>query len=1068
MDGKTKLTFSMIVIALMTLTSFAVLVFWTSPEEETNVTAAKSNPSSTSGGYFWVDNNDPDPKVEFDWIECHGNPKSYYFANVWSYYQSYVYDSYQLPFSFPFFGSSYTTCSVVATGYIDFGGWQYSSTPGYYYFYYDFPSTNYENGVISAWGYAIGGYYYYNTPGPFKVYALNGETYGEKWVCFEWYNALAPGSYVQQPSPEQYGVTFEIIIYESGLIKIQYLDATSAYSGYSNGAYGVVGIEDVTGTKGVTYKAYSSATLKDGLAVMFGKNFGYIDEVNVETEDNKALYAQHKDYTIQMKIRHPISNEMFKVAVLQFGDGIADAIMMMNADGTYYISELDPMGAIDVNFKACRKYDEGTRVVVEFRFAPTFSYPSRNFQDLKVVALGAGILPTSVLIPDSYWVENQLDVYGALSAVSETRGFVQSGGWVHGGEVFHFTGLKVVYPMTSLSPMTGTYSISATDERGIVWIQEDVDVLCNVRVVAENDFVLKSFNITITGVPPGCDISEQPPYLLGIDPFVPSPPSDLKIHSDSFDDPNVLFDNDNEVYVTWAPSQDFESGIAGYYVTTVDPAESTGSEKLVYVAHPGSSAQLILEGLGTRKVFVYAVDKAGNPSLAAFAVTKVDQTQVTFSEFSPGDSVWIRTAIPICSILVTDTDGSGVSAKDVEYSISTGTVNDYGPWFRVTGIRDGPLVRASVKATFIDGKTNYIRYRARDVAGNGWTYSGDFNVWVDVTEPTFQGFQPYEEDYQSTDKVVVSVDVTDIHGTRPGSGVVASSLEYRVSTAGVQLFGDWMPVNIVQATRDTVKVSMEITFKEGDQNYIQFRGYDEVQNFVTSKAYNVKVNSAPVVGYSLSTPVNGEGMPYTTAEQVLFDASKTIDYDGDTLEFEWYSDITGFLSSADSFTANLVKGDHKITLIVNDAAHSEVVPIEVSVIEAEQIDQESIDTDKDGIYDAWEKAYGLDPLRKDSDLDSDFDTFTNLQEYQSRTDPTNRNSHPPYPYIDVKDEVSKDAERQFKLLTLTIALVSVLIVISLIALALSKRGNFLTDVDEEREMEKEEMQYRSSIKRKGV
>jgi hypothetical protein len=849
---------------------------------------------------------------------------------------------------------------------------------------------------------------------------------------------------------------------------MQWLDATSAYSSYSNGAYGVVGIENVAGTQGVTYKSYSATNLKDGLAVMYGKNFGFIDEVSLETEDNKALYANHKEYMVTMKMRHPISNDMFRVAAVQFGDGIAEAVMMMNNDGTYYVTENDAFGAINVNFATSRKYYDGTSVVVELRFSPTFSFPLRTFQDIKVVALGAGILPTSKLMPDAFWVETQLDFYGALSAVSEERGFVQSGGWVHSGEHFSFQGVKVVYPMTQLSPMPGSYSITAKDERGIEWVQDYVEGTCRVPVIAENDFVLKSFNLTITGVPPGCDISQQTPYLLGIDPFVPSPPSDMKIHADSFDDPNVLYDDDDEVYVSWAPSQDFESGIAGYYVTTMDPADFDGTEVQTYVAHPGSSTQFTLQGLGTRKIYVYAVDKAGNPSLAAFAVTKVDQTEVTFSEFSPGEAVWIRTATPICSVLITDEDGSGVSAKDVEYSISSGTVNDYSPWFRVTGIRDGSQIRASVKATFIDGKTNFIRYRARDVAGNGWTYSNDYNVWVDVTEPTFTSFQPFEEDSQSTDRVVVSVDMTDIHGSRAGSGIVPSSVEYRISTSGVGLFGDWNPVNIVQSTPDTVKISMEIVFKEGDQNYVQFRGFDQVQNYVTSKAYNVKVNSAPRVSYTISPPINGVEVGYTTSEQVLFDASRTTDLDGDALEYEWYSDIMGFLSSADSFYMNLVKGDHRITLIVNDPAHAVVIPIEMTVKEIEQIDQMSIDTDGDGIYDAWERDYGLDPLRKDSDIDTDFDTFTNMQEFELRTDPTNRNSHPPYPYIEANEVKDKDAERQFKLLTLTIALVSVLIVISLVALAISKRNNFLTDVEDEKEMEKEEMQYRSSMKRKGV
>ncbi len=56
---------------------------------------------------------------------------------------------------------------------------------------------------------------------------------------------------------------------------------------------------------------------------------------------------------------------------------------------------------------------------------------------------------------------------------------------------------------------------------------------------------------------------------------------------------------------------------------------------------------------------------------------------------------------------------------------------------------------------------------------------------------------------------------------------------------------------------------------------------------------------------------------------------------------------------------------------------------------------EIVDTDKDGMPDQWEKKYGLNP-RKASDAieDMDKDTYTNLQEYQAGTDPTNPRSNP--------------------------------------------------------------------------
>lgn len=56
-----------------------------------------------------------------------------------------------------------------------------------------------------------------------------------------------------------------------------------------------------------------------------------------------------------------------------------------------------------------------------------------------------------------------------------------------------------------------------------------------------------------------------------------------------------------------------------------------------------------------------------------------------------------------------------------------------------------------------------------------------------------------------------------------------------------------------------------------------------------------------------------------------------------------------------------------------------------------------LDSDKDGMPDAWEIAQGFDPNDpRDALLDADGDLFRNVDEYLSKTDPRNRDDHPPY------------------------------------------------------------------------
>ena len=56
-----------------------------------------------------------------------------------------------------------------------------------------------------------------------------------------------------------------------------------------------------------------------------------------------------------------------------------------------------------------------------------------------------------------------------------------------------------------------------------------------------------------------------------------------------------------------------------------------------------------------------------------------------------------------------------------------------------------------------------------------------------------------------------------------------------------------------------------------------------------------------------------------------------------------------------------------------------------------------IDSDKDGLPNDWELQYGFNPNDgKDATADPDGDGFTNLEEFEAKTDPKDKKSHPDY------------------------------------------------------------------------
>ncbi|MEG1552749.1 MAG: Amuc_1099 family pilus-like system protein [Kiritimatiellia bacterium] len=65
--------------------------------------------------------------------------------------------------------------------------------------------------------------------------------------------------------------------------------------------------------------------------------------------------------------------------------------------------------------------------------------------------------------------------------------------------------------------------------------------------------------------------------------------------------------------------------------------------------------------------------------------------------------------------------------------------------------------------------------------------------------------------------------------------------------------------------------------------------------------------------------------------------------------------------------------------------------------EENKIDLSTVDSDGDGMFDPWEIENGLNHTNeKDADLDNDNDGFTNLEEFEAKSNPRDPKSHPGY------------------------------------------------------------------------
>ena len=174
---------------------------------------------------------------------------------------------------------------------------------------------------------------------------------------------------------------------------------------------------------------------------------------------------------------------------------------------------------------------------------------------------------------------------------------------------------------------------------------------------------------------------------------------------------------------------------------------------------------------------------------------------------------------------------------------------------------------------------------------------------------------------------------------------------------------------------------------EGDLVALDGSGSRDSDGFIMT--YHWVQTAGPTITLSDTAAVK----PYFTAPQVSSA--------GETLTFQLTVTDNGGSTDADTVTVNvndLVLADRDGDGVANEQDAFPDDPEEWTDSDSDGVgNNQDTDDDNDGMPDAWEVEYGLDPLNADDGQDADGDGFTNLVEYQYQTSPTDNSSIPPRP-----------------------------------------------------------------------
>ena len=320
---------------------------------------ANAATEADSYGYTWIDSKDPDPKITYNWIDATGGSKVSIDGDD-------VYTTINVPFAFPFYGSTYNSVTPTSNGILCI-----SNTGNYYYTNENIGSSSSFDGFIAPWWDDLSAY---SSRGSY-VYSLGGtDTDGTNYFVIEWHDIMCPYS----SSGSTYAITFEVILYENGVIKIQYKDATS--SSNSKGSSATVGIEPPTGGMGVSY-SYNSASLEDGLAIQFQQYFAEIDDENVQFSqgfgDSGDIYAAMAgtgdfDYWAKVPVECEKDIDALTTLVMTIGYGQENVRLTYDFRSDTFTPSNDPSKMVVLNAddssSALDPLDPIHKAVVEFHY----------------------------------------------------------------------------------------------------------------------------------------------------------------------------------------------------------------------------------------------------------------------------------------------------------------------------------------------------------------------------------------------------------------------------------------------------------------------------------------------------------------------------------------------------------------------------------------------------------------------------------------------------------------------------------------------------------------------------
>jgi len=543
--------------------------------------------------------------------------------------------------------------------------------------------------------------------------------------------------------------------------------------------------------------------------------------------------------------------------------------------------------------------------VIEYQFDLTIDWEIAT-EELQASLLSIGLdhRPLRNLsISNVIRCENDLVFDRQLLVLDPNGDPVDDGSWVHPTAMLEITGGRVVFKGSEITPVDQPFNVTMHTPNDSIIMVVRGDGTFGTTVDLSN-FTNDLWTISVriedvtyngSGLTPlsfECRIDRLPPEisLTNPDPGAWRTRERLTVGFELFDNESGLDTDTVQILVTFNDTT--VHLVEAFELSILSP----GHIRIVFVVD-------LQEG---RNWFELEVgDKVGNMNVSLPIPVNIDTSQIIFEDITPTE--WHNLTRVTVGIAIIDNGGSGVDLSTIEYSYSISGLFSYSEWLDLGYDGTASAYTVSLVLDLEEGVENYVRFRARDVAGTEPRISDDYQVHIDTTTPQINIIDEVHNHLNTTIRFALYDDP---------SGIDLESMAIVVSSNGTEI--DDITIHVSDRDPGEYFVSVDCTFLVYNLNEIRIDVFDHAVNGNTT-TFVISINAPPAL--QIISPINESKHNVNTLIQ--FEA-QIFDPDGDLLEVVWSLSNGTILNTSALFDVQLEPGTYYITCRLTDG-HEHVV-----------------------------------------------------------------------------------------------------------------------------------------------